>query len=159
MQAEIIHPVPPGLLDQAAALWWAHFAPPLTRRGAFAASHGVVAVAGGAVVGVAGLRDHRGGFARGAAPAAILYRAGPATDDLVIDGIAVARPRQGDGARLLAGARDVARRWHRPGLRAEVAMANHAAMAFYAANGFCTVAQGRYGWPWTGPVAVLRRAG
>lgn len=151
-------PIPPDLLPAAAALWWAHFGMG-PRRARFRGDRGVVAVdEAGRVLGVAGLRDAGGGFApQGAGLLTPLFRAAPPTADLVIDGIAVARPRQGVGAQLLMAAMAQARAHARPGLRAEVRAANGAARAFYAALGFEEEGRGRYGLPWWGQVVILRR--
>lgn len=156
---QILHPIPAPLLPDAAALWRAHFG-----RGGWPrrvdAGHGLVALdAAGAVAGVMGLRDAAGGFAEADAGwRGLLFRAAPATGDLVIDGLAVRLPRRGVGAALVARARVLARDAARPGLRAEVRARNRDALAFYADQGFQPQAVGRYGLPWWGPVHVLRLA-
>ncbi|MCG6112015.1 MAG: GNAT family N-acetyltransferase [Paracoccus sp.] len=156
---QILHPIPAPLLPAAAALWRAHFG-----RGGWPqrvhAGHGLVAVdAAGAVVGVMGLRDAAGGFADGGAGwPGWLFRAAPATGDLVIDGLAVCLPRQGVGRALVDHARHLAQGAARPGLRAEVRARNQGALAFYADIGFEAQAVGRYGLPWWGQVHVLRLA-
>lgn len=153
-------PIPDRHLHDAARLWVRAFPPwprlaPLRIR----ACHAIAAIGtDGVVIGVAGFRDHDGGILHPAPMlAGLLYRPAPPTDDLVIDGIVAARPRQGIGRALLAAAADVARRSGRPALRAEVALRNRSAMAFYAAMGFAEADRGAYGWPWCGTVAILRR--
>lgn len=161
---QILTPIPDARLPDAAMLWWrslgAGARPPGWRVPAVDGRRGIALLRDGRVAGVLGLRDSGGGFLRpGRWPAGLmlrLYRAAPATDDLVIDGIAVASRRRGDGARLIDAARQQARLQGRPGLRAEVRSTNSAALAFYAAQGFVNIAQGRFGWPWTGQVVVLR---
>ena len=123
------------------------------------ACHGMVALDDtGGVAGVIGLRDAQGGFPA-ATPlgARIAFRAAPATADLVVDGIVVRDARQGIGSALLRQALVRAASAGHPGLRAEVRVQNSGAMEFYRAMGFVPVAQGRFGWPWTGQVAILRR--
>ncbi|WEF23856.1 GNAT family N-acetyltransferase [Paracoccus sp. S3-43] len=157
----ITTPIPAPLLGDAARLWWAAFAPPLgaARPPAVRACHGIAAVgADGRLGGVAGLRDANGGFlADQPWLARALYRAAPPTADLVIDGIVVDGPRRGIGRALLDRAVQGARRAGHPGLRAEVEIRNTAAMAFYAATGFAEIGRGAFGWPWSGPVAILHR--
>ncbi|WP_228461467.1 GNAT family N-acetyltransferase [Paracoccus liaowanqingii] len=154
---QILSPIPQPLLDPACALWRAHFGgagwPRRVRAG-----HGMVGLdAAGRVAGVMGLRDGAGGFALGPPPLpGWLFRAAPATGDLVIDGLAVADPRQGTGRALVAAAGDLAARRGHPGLRAEVRARNRAALAFYAAMGFWAEGQGRYGLPWWGQVYLMR---
>nr|WP_272874538.1 GNAT family N-acetyltransferase [Paracoccus shandongensis] len=123
------------------------------------ACHGIAAIGpDGRLAGVAGFRDHEGGFlAETPVLARLLFRPAPATPDLVIDGLVVDRPRHGTGRALLEAAAGIACRSGRPGLRAEVALRNRPALAFYAAAGFAEIGRGRYGWPWSGPVAILRR--
>ena len=157
---QITSPIPDRLLDDAARLWWAAFAPPFSGTPPLArACHGIAAIgADGRLAGVAGLRDGQGGFlADSPWLARAFYRAAPPTADLVIDGIVVDGPRRGVGRALLDRAAQAARQAGHPGLRAEVEVRNTAALAFYAATGFVQVAQGRYGWPWSGLVAVLHR--
>lgn len=154
---EILSPIPPHHLPDAARMWWAAFGP-IGARPQMRAEQGAAAVRGGDVVGVMGLRDGGGGFlATTPLMARLLFRAAPPTDDLVIDGIAVSQPRQGTGAALLDHALDRARAQGRNGLRAEVRARNHAARAFWQAMGFVEIARGRYGWPWSGQVLSLRR--
>ncbi len=121
--------------------------------------HGIAAVRpDGRLGGVAGLRDAGGGLlADHPWLARALFRAAPPTADLVIDGIVVDVPRQGLGLALLDRAAQVARQAGHPGLRAEVDIRNTAAMGFYAATGFSEIARGPFGWPWSGPVAILHR--
>lgn len=153
---QILYPIPQPLLTDAAALWRAHFGvagwPRRVRAG-----HGIVAVDGrGVLVGVIGLRDASGGFARSDAPLPQwLFRAAPATGDLVIDGLAVTDPRHGMGRALVAAARVLAARRGHPGLRAEVRDVNRSALAFYEAVGFRHQTSGPFGLPWWGQVHVL----
>lgn len=156
----ILSPVPAAALSGAAALWWRGFGPPLPRRAPpMRAEQGIVALAmDGAVLGVAGLRDQTGGFPRRTPLLARLgFRGAPPAADLVLDGIIVARPRQGIGRALVAAALTRAAAGGHPGLRAEVAARNRPARDFYASLGFVEVARGRFGWPWSGQVLVLRR--
>lgn len=148
------------MMPQAGRLWRRHFGH--IGLGGFDAANGGVAVGAGRVLGVIGFRDHRGGFAQpgrgvSAALAGAIYRPAPATADLVIDGIAVRRPRCGHGRALMEAAVAQARARGRAGLRAEVALRNRGALAFYRKLGFVEEARGRYGWPWTGIVVILRR--
>lgn len=157
---QIAHPIPDRHLADAARLWAGAFAPPLgAGRPRLRACHGIAAIgANGHLGGVVGMRDHRGGFL--ADPpwlARILYRAAPPTADLVIDGIVVDDRRQGIGRALLDRAAQAASQAGRPSLRAEVEVRNTAAMAFYAATGFVEIGRGFFGWPWSGPVAILQR--
>ena len=146
--------------SEAGRLWRRHFGH--IGLGGCKAEKGAVAVSAGQVQGVIGFRDHRGGFAqpgRGAlvALAEMLYRPAPSTADLVIAGIAVRRPRCGYGRALIAQAVTQAQLRGRAGLRAEVALRNRRALAFYRKLGFVEEGRGRYGWPWTGIVVILRR--
>ncbi|WP_169308806.1 GNAT family N-acetyltransferase [Paracoccus gahaiensis] len=154
---QILSPIPQALSGQAAALWRGHFgAAGWPRR--ISAAHGLVAVDGrGRVAGVMGLRRAEGGFAQGLPPLpGWLFHPAPATRDLVIDGLAVADPRQGTGGALIAAACAIAARSGHPGLRAEVRARNAGALRFYAAMGFTQIGQGRYGLPWWGQVHLLR---
>lgn len=157
---QITTPIPDRHLGDAARLWGQAFAPWRAGRAPrIRACHGIAAIGtDGALGGVAGFRDHDGGLlADLPVSARLLFRPAPPTGDLVIDGIVVGRLRRGTGRALLDAAADIACRAGRPGLRAEVEMSNRPAMAFYAATGFTQVGRGRYGWPWSGPVAILRR--
>lgn len=158
----ILSPIPDPLLPAAAALWWRgvgpgwpRLAPPSVR-----ASHGILALEpDGGIAGVVGLRDSTGGFlVRMPLPARLAFRAAPPTSDLVIDGIVAARPGQGAGRALIAAACDRARATGHPGLRAELLAGNAAARAFYDRQGFHEVARGRFGWPWSGEVVLMRLA-
>lgn len=150
----------------AVALWWASFGRavrPLGGEGPLGADgrRGLVAVGqDGAVIGVAGLRDVGGGWLR-LRPGLLdpLFRPAPPTDDLVIDGIAVAAAhrRHGVGQALVAGALARAAQGGHPGLRAEVARRNAGAVRFWQAAGFVETGRGRFGWPWGGPVLLMRR--
>ncbi|MDO5705884.1 MAG: GNAT family N-acetyltransferase [Paracoccus sp. (in: a-proteobacteria)] len=160
-------PIPDDLLPQAAAMWWAAFgraARPLWpgRVPEADGTRGLVAVDGGRVVGVTGLRDAGGGFLQVSPDLlAPLFRAAPPTADLVIDGIMVdpMLRRGGVGCAMIGlAARLAAERGH-SGLRAEVALRNDGAVAFWRAMGFAETARGRFGWPWGGQVLVMRRAG
>ncbi|WP_221035974.1 GNAT family N-acetyltransferase [Paracoccus siganidrum] len=155
---QILSPIPDAILPQAGRLWRRHFGG-LGRVRGFRAANGAVALQGGRVLGVIGFRDAGGGFATWRAGlAAILFRPAPPTGDLVIDGIVARLPRRGIGRALVARAEAEARARGRPGLRAEVAAGNRAALAFYRRLGFVEETRGRFGWPWTGTVLVLRKA-
>ncbi|WP_347137737.1 GNAT family N-acetyltransferase [Paracoccus sp. SSK6] len=157
---QITTPIPDRHLRDAARMWWGAFAPFAAGRAPpIRPCHGIAAIrSDGRLAGVAGFRDHHGGLlAEMPLLARLLFRPAPETLDLVIDGIVVDGPRRGTGRALLEAASDVARRAGRPGLRAEVALRNRPAMAFHAATGFAEIGRGPYGWPWTGPVAILRR--
>lgn len=162
----ILHPIPPALLQGAAALWWSGFgraARPLWPGPVPPAdgAQGLAAVApDGSLAGVAGLRDAGGGFLQLAPhPLDLLFRPAPPTDDLVIDGIitAPAHRRSGAGRAMIEAALRQARTRGFPGLRAEVAARNRAAVQFWQALGFTEIGRGRYGWPWTGQVVLMRR--
>lgn len=156
-----LSPIPDALLAEAAALWWRGVGPGWPRRPPpVRAAQGIVAQAegDGRVLGVAGLRDGSGGFAaQTPPPIGLMFRAAPPTADLVLDGIVARHPRQGIGRALVAAALARARETGHPGLRAEVEARNRAACAFYGRLGFQEVGRGRYGWPWSGQVLVLRR--
>lgn len=157
---QITSPIPDRLLDEAARLWWRAFAPPVSAgMPPVRACHGIAAIGeGGRLAGIAGLRDGRGGFLADTPwLARAFYRAAPPTADLVMDGIVVDGPRRGVGRALLERAALVARQAGHSGLRAEVEVRNTAAMGFYAATGFAEIGRGAFGWPWSGPVAVLHR--
>lgn len=159
-RVQIASPIPDRHLADAALLWARAFAPPLgARQPRLRPCHGIAAIgANGRLGGVAGIRDHRGGFlADQPWLARVLYRMAPPTADLVIDGIVVDDRRLGIGRALLDRAAQVARHAGRPGLRAEVEVRNTVAMAFYAATGFVEIGRGFFGWPWSGPVAILHR--
>lgn len=153
----ICHPVPDSLVPVAAQMWWHEFGLGW-RVPAVSAAHGVVALdPTSGIVGVMGLRDGKGGFVQGESRlAGLMFRPAPATADLVIDGIVVSKGRRGIGGALIAEAARIAWRQGRPGLRAEVRLANRAACAFYAGLGFTDETRGHFGWPWSGRVAVLR---
>lgn len=143
-------------------MWWHSFGPRRLRQGLprICPARGVVAIDGqGRLAGVMGLRDADGGFLL-SQPLSVrwLYRAAPPTVDLVIDGIVARKCRSGTGRALLTEGIARARQVGRPGLRAEVMARNTSAIAFYLALGFSEIARGRYGWPWTGQVVVMRRA-
>lgn len=156
-----LSPIPDAVLAEAAALWWRGVGPGWPRRPPpVRAAQGIVALtdADRGVLGVAGLRDGSGGFAARMPPlTGPLFRAAPPTDDLVLDGIVARHPRQGIGRALVAAALVRARDGGHPGLRAEVEARNRAACAFYLRLGFQEVGRGRYGWPWSGQVLLLRR--
>lgn len=157
---QIVSPVPDAALSQAARLWWGAIGHGWGPAPRIRACHGIVALDDtGGVAGVIGLRDAQGGFLA-ATPlgARIAFRAAPSTADLVVDGIVVRDARQGIGGALLRQALVRATLAGHPGLRAEVRVQNSGAMEFYRAMGFAAVAQGRFGWPWTGQVMILRRA-
>ncbi|MDO5632490.1 MAG: GNAT family N-acetyltransferase [Paracoccus sp. (in: a-proteobacteria)] len=160
----VLSPIPDPLLPRAARLWWGAFgrtARPLGDMGQAVAARGVVAMDNrGQVVGVMGLRDASGGFFD-LPPGWLdwLYRPGPATDDLVVDGIVVCADsrRAGVGRALVAAALAHAQALGRPGLRAEVLARNRVAVGFWSAVGFELVGRGRAGWIWNGPALYLRR--
>lgn len=157
---QVTTPIPDSHLDDAARLWGRHFAPPLGRPSPrLRPCHGLAAIGeNGVLLGVAGFRDADGGvLAHLPWLARPLFRPAPPTADLVIDGIAVAVARRGIGRALVGRLAQVAREAGHPGLRAEVAGGNAPAMAFHAALGFVEIGRGRFGWPWSGPVAILRR--
>nr|WP_241865448.1 GNAT family N-acetyltransferase [Paracoccus salsus] len=156
-----MNPVPASLLPEAAALWWRGvwpgpwLRPPPPMR----ASHGIAALdAAGGVAGIAGLRDAGGGFLV-SMPwlARLAFRPAPPTTDLVIDGIVVRTVRRGTGRALIAAADAHARAHGHTGLRAEVEASNRVALAFYLRLGFVEMHRGRFGWPWSGQVLILRR--
>ena len=181
------HGLPADLRTAAAALYWRHFGaqllplPTRHRRGmalvhaALRPEHALVALSPqGQLIGIAGLRDAQGGLltadprsfravwgnARGRLChlSTGLYRAGPQTADLVIDGIAI-RPdwRRCGIARALveAAARHARARGHQA-LRAEVAAGNREALAAWRAMGFTRQSRERLGWLWSRPAHVLR---
>lgn len=161
LQVNIHHPVPDFAQPEAAALWWRGFGAWPARRSKVPeidARHGIVALSCGTVAGVAGIRDAQGGFLRRIPRlASLAYRPAPSTEDLVIDGIIVRQPRRGTGRALTEAMVDLARQRGLPGLRAEVRRKNRTARRFYASMGFVEVGRGRYGWPWSGQVLILRR--
>ncbi len=127
----------------------------------------------GRLVGLAGLRDGSGGLIRWQAPlrAALgpvsgglgrarlmLWRAGPPTTDLVLDGLAVhpRAARAGVGRALLRAALADAAARGRPGLTVEMLEANRAAQALYVSEGFVIVARRR---PGHGRLALVMRRG
>ncbi len=154
----VIAPIPGALLADAALIWGRQFGL-WTRAPLVRAEQGAVAVdEDGRVRGVIGLRDSGGGFLlRMPLLARWLYRAAPPTGDLVIDGIVTLDRRAGIGCALVRAAAARARTTGYPGLRAEVRLRDPVAMGFWRAMGFAEVARGRYGWPWSGMVAVMRR--
>ncbi|WP_372802263.1 GNAT family N-acetyltransferase [Paracoccus seriniphilus] len=157
---DIHHPVPDCVMADAAALWWRGFGIWTGGQAAIPAmdaAHGMVAMQGDQLVGVAGIRDGDGGFLKKIPRfAALAYRAAPATSDMVIDGIIAREMRQGTGRALIGALVELARQRGMGGLRAEVQKSNRGARQFYASLGFVEVGRGRYGWPWTGQVLLLR---
>lgn len=129
----------------------------------------------GGIIGIAGLRDARGGFlapspqgyrqalgprlGRLALASTLLHRAGDQTTDLVLDGVAVRRGWQRRGvARALSDAAEAeARRLGYPGVRAEVDAGNLMGLAAWQAMGFQLQGRRRLGWIWSAPAWVLRR--
>lgn len=160
----ILTPIPDAHLPEAARLWWDSFgraARPFGGPGQADPARGVAALGDdGRVIGVLGLRDAGGGFFD-LPPGWLdrLYRAAPATDDLVIDGVAVlpGARRAGVGRALVSAASARARAMGRPGLRAEVLARNRAALGFWTALGFHLIGRGRAGWIWNGPILMLRQ--
>lgn len=125
----------------------------------------------GRLVGLAGLRDGAGGLLRWQEPmrgtlgplagglgraGLLLWRGGPPTADLVLDGLAVhpRAARTGVARALLRAALAEAEARGRPGLTVEVLATNRAARALYAAEGFAEVARHR---PGHGRLAVILR--
>lgn len=127
----------------------------------------------GRLIGLAGLRDGSGGLIDWAVPmrpvlgplggglgraGLALWRGGPATADLVLDGLVVhpRATRSGVARALLRAAlAEAAARGH-PGLTVEVLAANRGARALYASEGFAVIARHRLGH---GRAAlVMRRA-
>ncbi|KGJ03150.1 Ribosomal protein S18 acetylase RimI [Paracoccus halophilus] len=183
----ILHGIAPQHRIAAAALYWRYFGaqilplPTTPRQGitliraALRPDHALIALApSGRMVGIAGIRDAGGGILRPDPSsfhavwgpvrgqlrhrAAGLFRAGPPTSDLILDGIAVRPGWRGRGiARLLVGTAiaHASQTGHRA-LRAEVAAGNHAALAAWRAMGFAPMARVRLGWPWSAPAHVLR---
>lgn len=150
---------PPGCIPSATATRGA------IRWGAAALNPAAVLAARdgrGHLIGLAGLRDGSGGMIAWDRPlrphlglirACIgrvglgLWRSGPATGDLVLDGLVV-HPRwrrQGVAGRLVQAAlAEAARRGH-PGLHVEVFADNHPANALYARAGFGVIGRRRLG--------------
>lgn len=120
----------------------------------------LLAMRGAAVVGVVGLRDRQGGLLRVEAGWRMaLWRPGPATTELVIDGLAVApdQQRRGIGLALIEAVLAEARwRGHR-GARAEVAAGNIAALRLFTSAGFVETGRVRAGPLWRRPAHLLRR--
>lgn len=177
--------IAPGDRLMAAALWWRGmgrqvlpFAMPRAgigwTRAALRPQAALTAHdAQGRLVGLAGLRDGAGGlidwtlpmqpllglWAGGLGRAGLmLWRAGPPTMDLVLDGLAVhPRARRAGVARsLLRAALAEAASRGRPGLSVEVLAANRAARWLYASEGFVVVARHRSGH---GRLALVMRRG
>lgn len=186
--------VPDSLRADVARLFWRRFGhqilpfrvpagrgEALVRRG-LQPRHALIARdRAGALVAVMGLRDAAGGililhadalqdiFGKRAGLAIWrlmqLYRAGPATADMVIDGLAVADGwrRRGIGTKLIAQGRAEALARGYPGLRAEVELRNHPALRLYRSCGFQPCGTAPMGWPWgrlygRGRVRILRLA-
>lgn len=184
----IRHGIPPRLALAAAALYWRHFGrqilpfPTAHRQGvallraAMRPEHALLALSPrGGLIGIMGLRDAQGGllnpdagsfqaiWGRGTEArlrhlTTRLYRAGPQTADLVLDGIAI-RPewrRRGVARLLVQAASERARSQGRHALRAEVAADNRGGLAAWQAMGFAPLRRERLGWPWAAPSHVLR---
>lgn len=179
--------VPPDLRRAAAALYWRHFGrqvlpvPVPARQGialmlaAMRPEQALVALSPqGALLGLAGLRDARGGFLDPSAGhfvavwggtagrlrhlSTALYRPGRGTADLVLDGLAT-QPRwrrQGVARALVSAAMAEARAQGRKGVLVEVEARNHTALAAWRALGFQPLPRQRLGWPWAAPAHVLR---
>ncbi|MFD2844357.1 GNAT family N-acetyltransferase [Paracoccus cavernae] len=89
-----------------------------------------------------------------------LHRSGPATSDMVLDGLIV-RPElrgRGYGQALVAAAAELAQERGYAGLRVELSATNEAARALYKMLGFAPVGRARIGWPWSGPAEIMRFA-
>lgn len=183
----ILHGIPPELRVAAAALYWRHFGDqilplPASHRQGIALlralmrpDHALLALSPrGQLVGIIGLRDARGGLLDTDARPFLtvwgragghmrhmstrLYRAGPQTADLVLDGIAIHPEwrRCGVARRLVQAAAHRARQRGHDALRAEVAAGNRGGLAAWLALGFAPLPRQRLGWPWTAPSHVLR---
>lgn len=177
--------IAPGSRLAAAALWWRgmgrqvlpHAAPRAgigwTRRALRPQAGLWVHDRRGRLVGLAGLRDGAGGLIDWQVPLSpllgplagglgraglLLWRAGPPTADLVLDGLAVhpRAARAGVARALLRAALAEAAVRGRPGLTVEVLAANRPARALYASEGFVTVARHRLGH---GRLALVLRRG
>lgn len=177
----------PRHLAQAASLYWQAFGPEILPfrvapcRGESLIRHAlrpqmalVALTADGDLAALAGVRDETGGLLDGAVEhfravwggmrgraiwlASQLYRGGPATSDMVLDGVVVAPQLrgQGYGQALIAAAADLAARGGYSGLRAEVSGTNHAARQLYLSLGFRPAGRGRMGWPWDGQADIMR---
>lgn len=184
----IVHGLPAPLQAAAARLYWQAFGRqilplPLPRgemllRHAMRPARALAALDPcGGLIGLAGLRDASGGFieaspdAFGVAFGAMggvlralvdtLYRPGPESPDMVLDGIVIRpdRRRQGVGrALILCAARHAAAQGY-PGLRVELDAGNDKAAELYRGLGFQPVAQLRIGWPWSPRAAIMRLPG
>jgi GNAT superfamily N-acetyltransferase len=156
----IVSPIPPEHLAEASMLWWRGFGLRGIRRShrPVRAENGVIALDDqNCLRGVMGIRNGSGGFLRHPPRRArLFYRGAPATEDLVIDGILALECRKGIGAALLGESFARARQEGRPGIRVEVQARNRAALAFYLRQGFVEIIRGRFAWPWSGTVIVLR---
>lgn len=171
-----------GQREAVAGLYWAHVLRPemgrmisdragraLVRRGLQSGRVLVALAADGTVLGCAGLRGADGGAlilpparlrhiaGQPAAWALHLWRGGPVSGDLVLDGLAVApfARRQGIARALLHAALHEAVAQSYPGLRVELRPSNHAALALYRAEGFAPITRARIGWG--GKALILRR--
>ena len=154
---KICVPVPDALLPEATALWRSSFAR-FSGRLRVRSQNAIVVTSHEGVEGIVGLRDHQGGFlVISPSLTRFLFRSAPPTTDLVLDGIVVRRQRHGFGRALIAAAEEEARLRNRPGLRAEVRLRNEKALRFYRQLGFVEETRGRFGWPWSGRVVVLRK--
>lgn len=163
-------------ITDAAALYWRAFGadilPFAPQGGARLVASGVdprmvlAARLGGKLVGIAGLRDAHGGFldlpctdfraAFGPFGQVLriltrLYRAGPVSPDMILDGLVVdpAFRACGIGRALVRAALTEAGARGYPGLRAEVAAGNAPALNLYHALGFGEIGRARIGWPWS----------
>ncbi len=176
-------------LAEAAALYWQAFGRDILPFGvsrargealirlALRPQMALVALdAHGGLAALAGIRDETGGLLGSDAGsfravwgglkggsiwlASQLYRSGPETSDMVLDGVIVAPERRGQGyaQALVAAAADLAAEGGYSGLRAEVAPTNHAARQLYQSLGFRPAGQGRMGWPWHGQAQIMRFA-
>ena len=177
--------IAPGDRLAAAALWWRGLGRQVLPHAASRAGIGWARAAlrpqatlaardaRGRLVGLAGLRDGAGGLIDWRAPRSpllgplaaglgraglMLWRAGPPTTDLVLDGLAVhpRAQRAGVARALIRAALAEAGARGRPGLTVEVLASNRTARRLYASEGFVTVARRR---PGHGRLALVMRRG
>ncbi|PZO63730.1 MAG: hypothetical protein DI498_12900 [Paracoccus denitrificans] len=161
----LIHGLPMSLRRDAANLIWGTFGPSIRRRVSDRAGVALVrrtlvrdriiaAVdASGRLVGLTGLRGVEGGLID--LPSRGVWRSfwTRRTTDMVLDSLVVTAGMRGGGVgrALIDAALTVAAARGYPGLRAEVARKNHAAIGLYRSAGFVPVSRGLR-------VVVLRRS-